>query len=151
MIDMKSGVFTSLSGEWETPQELYVMLSKDFHFNLDPAATPENKKASGCLSDGLKEPWYGRVFLNPPYGREIVKWVKRCGYQKKNVEFIVALLPSRTDTGWWHECIMRADRIYFIRGRLKFSGHKTGAPFPSAIIIWKGGHYIPEDNFEKWM
>lgn len=150
-IDMRSGMFTSLSGEWETPQELYDLLDRDFRFDMDAAATRENTKAPVCPRDGLLQQWFGRVYLNPPYGREIGKWMLRVLEERWVTELIVALLPSRTDTRWWHEVVMKADRIYFIKGRLKFSNHKNSAPFPSAIAIWKGRHYIPDDNIEKWL
>lgn len=54
-----------------------------------------------------------------------------------HAEIVVALIPSRTDTRWWHDYVMLADEIRFIRGRLHFDGHSQGAPFPSAIVIWR--------------
>lgn len=151
MIDMASGMFTSLSGEWETPNDLYEQLDRVFRFNLDAAATKENSKAQFYCENGLEGNWWGNVFLNPPYGREIGSWMQKVLEQRWHTTVIVALVPSRTDTQWWHDCVMKADRIHFIKGRLKFSGHKNSAPFPSAIIIWKGYGYIPNDDIEKWL
>lgn len=80
----------------------------------------------------------GSNYVNPPYGREIGAWLaKGCNeYQKGKT--VVFLIPSRTDTKWWHEYVMWSDEIRFIKGRLHFDGHKNAAPFPSAIVIFKG-------------
>ncbi len=74
--------------------------------------------------------------MNPPYGREIGKWMEKAFHESCNGATIVCLVPSRTDTKWWHDYAMRGE-ITFIRGRLRFSGHKNSAPFPSAIIVFK--------------
>jgi len=137
------GLFSSLSPEYPTPDWLFKKLDEEFHFDLDPAATPENAKCPNYYTkeqDGLRQPWYGNVFLNPPYGKEIKKWMKKAYeevkvYKRANV--VVALIPSRTDTSWWHDYVMKADEIRFIRGRLRFGNAKNSAPFPSAIVIWR--------------
>jgi hypothetical protein len=129
------GLFTSASGHWETPAELYDELYKEFEFNDDPC--PINPK-----DDGLSRDWGTRTFLNPPYGREIGKWLKKAYEQTKKGKMTVCLVPSRTDTKWWHDYVMQATEIRFLRGRLKFSGSKNSAPFPSAVVvfnsIWSG-------------
>lgn len=147
---------TSLSSEWETPDELFNNLNKEFNFKLDPACKSYNQKTeSGFPIDkgfnGLDEDWYpyNTVFLNPPYGREIKLWIAKAYQESLKGATIVCLLPSRTDTSWWHEYCMRGE-IRFIKGRLKFinrmlPSYKKGkkfkispAPFPSAIVIFRG-------------
>lgn len=134
-------MYSSLSDEWETPQELFDYWDNVFHFTLDPCASEENHKCSLFYTkedDGLSKDWRGHtVFVNPPYGREIGKWVEKCYLeaQKKNTK-VVALLPARTDTRWFHDWIYHTALVYFLRGRLKFSKSKNSAPFPSMIVIW---------------
>ena len=83
--------------------------------------------------------WSGyRVYCNPPYGREIGKWVEKAYNENKNGTFIVMLLPARTDTKWFHNFIYKQHKIEFIKGRLKFNDGKNSAPFPSMIVIMKG-------------
>ena len=139
---MDSVLFSSKSSEWETPQWLYDKLWKKYRFVLDPCCTYENCKCRAMFTkkdDGLSKNWaeYGNVFMNPPYGREIYKWVKKAYEEAKKGITVVCLLPSRTDTKWWHEYVMRSQEIRFIRGRLKFQGAKYNAPFPSAVVVFR--------------
>ncbi len=135
-------LFSSVSNsEWSTPQEVFASLDKEFGgFTLDPCATPENTKCDQFYTkedDGLVLPWPGRVFVNPPFGRELGRWVKRCLKAARNeAEVVVALLPASTDTAWWHDYVMEATEIRFLRRRLKFGGAKTRAPFPSVVVVW---------------
>lgn len=137
-------MFSSKSNEWETPQYLFDRLNKEFNFDLDPCATEENAKCSMFYTikeDGLKQDWKGyTVFCNPPYGRELPKWIEKCYTEsrKPNTE-VVMLIPARTDTKAFHEYILGKSEIRFIRGRLKFNGCKNGAPFPSMVIVMSGG------------
>lgn len=145
--------FMSLRSDWKTPIKLYEELDKEFHFNLDPCATHETAL---CLrhftkeNNGLEQFWGKhrvkvRVFMNPPYGREIGKWMKKA-YQEYLDPFgpkvIVCLIPSRTDTLWWHNYVMKANEIRFIKGRLKFDKAKNCAPFPSCIVVFRGKQNI---------
>jgi site-specific DNA-methyltransferase (adenine-specific) len=108
-----------------------------YNFTLDPAATSENakcKKYYTTKENGLLQNWSDDiVFCNPPYGREIGKWVKK-GSESTNT--VVMLLPARTDTRWFHQYIYNKATITFVKGRLKFGGHKNSAPFPSMIVVW---------------
>jgi len=135
------GLFTSKTGEWETPQDLFEKLNRIYHFNLDPCSTELNHKCARYFtkeSDGLIQSWEGfRVFMNPPYGREIGAWVKKAFESK--AEIVVCLLPARTDTNWFHSYIYGKAEINFLKGRLKFSKSKNSAPFPSMIVIYKFG------------
>jgi hypothetical protein len=84
-----------------------------------------------------------KYFVNPPYGREIGKWLKKGYLEWEKGKTVVFLVPSRTDTLWWHDFVMKATEIRFIKGRLKFDGQKNSAPFPSAIIVFQGRTYLP--------
>lgn len=136
------GMYTQDKKDWETPQWLYDLLDRQYHFHLDPCATDETAKCDRWFTkadNGLKRAWFGSVYVNPPYGREIGDWLARAAHQirYKRVERIVMLLPARTDTKWWHRYVMgHAKEIRFIEGRLKFQGGSTSAPFPSVIAIF---------------
>ncbi len=135
-------MFSSQSDLWSTPQDFYDRLNKEFNFTLDPCATAENAKCAKYFTtkeDGLKQDWSGEiVFCNPPYGREIAKWVKKCYEEAQKPDTIVVMLiPARTDTAWFHDYIYhKAKEIRFIRGRLKFGDAKNSAPFPSMVVIF---------------
>ena len=142
---MNRSLLSSKSNEWATPQTVFDELNKEFNFTLDPAATSENAKCQRFFTkeqDGLKQDWSGEtVFCNPPYGREIGKWVEKCYNEhiKHNIT-VVMLIPARTDTTYFHEYIYTHAEIRFIKGRIKFiQNGKEGdaAPFPSMIVIYK--------------
>lgn len=133
--------FSSQSGEWSTPDDLFAELNSIFHFDLDACASEANAKCARFFTkeqDALNQRWHGRVWLNPPYGREIAAFMKKAYFESLAGATVVCLVPSRTDTGWWHR-FARQGQIIFLRGRLRFGGSKTSAPFPSAIVIFWGG------------
>lgn len=136
-----SGMFSSKTPEWATPQHVFDELNKEFDFTLDPCSTHENAKCEYHFTkeeDGLSQNWGGqRVFCNPPYGKELIKWVKKCHDEAIKGAFVVMLIPARTDTKWFHEYIYHKAKIRFIRGRLKFGNAKNSAPFPSMIVVFK--------------
>lgn len=135
--------FSSKTVEWETPQELFDELNKEFQFDLDVCATKENAKCKIFFTkddNGLKQLWGGTCWMNPPYGREIGEWVRKAFMHSKTRGIkTVALLPARTDTKWFHNYIYKKDNveIRFIKGRLKFGNSKNSAPFPSMIVIFR--------------
>jgi len=132
--------FSSEKVEWETPQDIFDSLNEKYNFDIDVCALPENTKCKKYYSpydNGLEQKWEGSCWMNPPYGREIGKWMKKAYESSQNGATVVCLVPARTDTAWWHDYAMKGE-IEFIRGRLKFGGHKNSAPFPSAIIIFRG-------------
>ena len=132
-------MFSSKSNECSTPQDFFDELNNIYNFTLDPCANNENHKCDKYYTieeNGLLKSWDNEiVFMNPPYGREIGKWMKKAYNEKEKAIAIVCLIPSRTDTKYWHEYAMEGE-IYFVKGRLKFENKKNGAPFPSAIIIF---------------
>src|SRR5690606_17219779 len=135
-------MFSSKTDLWETPQDFFRELDREFHFTLDPCATPENAKCKKYYTiedDGLKQDWQGEiVFCNPPYGKEIKRRVKKCYEEsRKPNTTVVMLIPARTDTSYFHDYIYhKAKEIRFLRGRLKFGGSKNAAPFPSMVVVF---------------
>ena len=131
--------FSSASAEWATPQSLFDELSWLFGgFTLDPCATPQNAKCKTFFTredDGLSQAWTGKVFMNPPYGRQIGLWVKKAYEESRRGTLVVCLLPARTDTRWWQDYAKRG-HVVFLRGRLRFGDAKQAAPFPSAIVTF---------------
>lgn len=134
---MNDALFSHKTNLWETPQDFFDRLNKEFHFDLDVCALPDNAKCERYFTpdmDGLKQKWTGTVWCNPPYGRQIAKWVKKAAEAACTV---VMLVPARTDTGWFHDYIYGKTEVRFIRGRLKFGGAKWNAPFPCMVVIWR--------------
>lgn len=114
-----------------------------FNFDLDVCASATNAKCALYYTeddDGLSMEWLGTCWMNPPYGRGIGKWVKKAYVSNRdNKATVVCLLPARTDTAWWHDYVIaHAAEVVYIRGRLRFSGSKINAPFPSAVVVFGG-------------
>lgn len=120
-------MFSSAHDNWATPKDVYDSLDAEFNFTDDPC--PIGGKG------GLDRDWSDSVFVNPPYS-DIKAWVKHAFEHLRSGQTVVMLIPSRTDTRWWHDYVMKAKEIRFIRGRLKFGGSKNSAPFPSAVVIF---------------
>ena len=142
-------MFSSKTDEWETPQDLFDELDKEFNFVLDVCATSQNTKCVCYFNkelDGLKQNWaeFGSCWMNPPYGREIGKWVKKAYEESQRGATVVCLLPARTDTRWFHDYIYGKAEIRFLRGRIKFVGAENSAPFPSMIVIYRGEKFACE-------
>ncbi len=130
-------MFSRKTDLWETPQYFFDSLDAEFRFNLDVCALPENTKCANYYTpeqDGLLQPWRGVCWCNPPYGRQIGKWVEKAA---KSDATVVMLLPARTDTEWFHQYIYGKAEIRFIPGRLKFVGAKYNAPFPNMVVIFR--------------
>ena len=139
---MNKALFSSSSTEWETPQWLFDALNARFHFSVDVCATAENAKCPWYFTkeaDGLRLDWSEyRCWMNPPYGRDIGRWVEKARHEAERGALVVGLLPVRTDTRWWQEHVQGHADLRFLAGRLQFSGVRTGATFPSAIALWWG-------------
>jgi site-specific DNA-methyltransferase (adenine-specific) len=132
--------FSSAKDDWATPPTLFDALNEEFHFTLDPCATPDNAKCRHFFTqtdDGLAQDWKGEtVFMNPPYGRAIGRWMGKAHDSARQGAAVVCLIPARTDTRWWHEHALKGE-IRFLRGRLKFGDAHNSAPFPSAIVVFR--------------
>ena len=130
-------MFSSKTDLWETPQDLFEKYDAIYNFETDVCALPENAKCKRFFTpemDGLKQEWTGVCWCNPPYGRQIGKWVEKA---VKSFATVVMLLPARTDTKWFHDWCLPYGKIEFLRGRLKFGGCYNSAPFPSMIVIFE--------------
>jgi DNA N-6-adenine-methyltransferase (Dam) len=124
------GLMTSLSPHWKTPSWLYEELNKEFCFDFDPCPLQEQG------FDGLNIEWGKCNFVNPPYGRAIKAWIKKAYEESLKGNVCVLLLPARTDTSWYHDYVLKAKEIRFIRGRLKFGNAVNSAPFPSMVVVF---------------
>nr|DAP73470.1 MAG TPA: DNA N-6-adenine-methyltransferase [Caudoviricetes sp.] len=150
-----SGNFTGSGGaaymsdrmDWETPADLFAKLDNEFGFTLDAAASGTNHKCSKYYTtedSAFDHEWGGEtVFCNPPYGKAIAEWVRKCSMEASRKDTtVVMLIPSRTDTRWWHRYILNRAEVRFLPGRLRFeTDGKPGvpAPFPSAIVVMRTG------------
>jgi phage N-6-adenine-methyltransferase len=143
-------MFSKASDEWSTPQEFWRQLDQEFQFDVDAAATRENAKCRVWFESALHQTWcsFGRrpptVWLNPPYSR-VGEFIQHAAMEARRGCTVVCLVPSRTDTRWWHSEVWDAEKhqprpgveIRFIKGRLKFGNSNNSAPFPSVVIIFR--------------
>lgn len=134
--------YSSQSDDWATPQIVFDHLNALFGpFTLDPCATPDNAKCSRFYTpddDGLAQDWgQETVFMNPPYGRAISHWIRKAYRASLHGATVVCLIPARTDTRYWHTCVMRAREIHLIKGRICFGEGQHPAPFPSVVVVFR--------------
>jgi len=134
-------VMSTGKDDWETPKYLFDKLDARYHFTLDPCSNDTNYKVEKHYTikeDGLKQDWGGHVvWCNPPYGREMPKWIKKAYEESlKPNTIVVMLIPARTDTVAFHKYIYNKAQIAFLRGRIKFVGATSGATFPSMIVVF---------------
>jgi phage N-6-adenine-methyltransferase len=132
---------SSVDMTWATPAEWFKYLNLEFKFTLDPCALPQTAKCERYFTpdvDGLTQSWADeRVFMNPPYGRDLPKWMRKAYEEARdNGALVVCLVPARVDTEWWHRYAAKGE-VRFPIGRLKFEGADNSAPFPVAIIIFR--------------
>ncbi len=139
-------MFSSKTGEWATPQDFFDKLNWRLGpCDLYPCADAYNTKCANFFTEaenGLSKSWSGFTsFINPPYGRGIDKWIAKA-YKETREEGTraVLLIPARTDTKYWHDFVMKADEVYFVKGRLKFGDSENSAPFPSAVVGFDGSN-----------
>jgi phage N-6-adenine-methyltransferase len=141
MMDTKV-MFSSETDVWSTPQSFFDKYNARHNFDLDVCANHENAKCNIYFVkevNGLVQRWWGNVWMNPPYGREISKWVEKAYnsvFIDKTANKVVCLLPARTDTKWFHSFCMKGE-VEFIKGRLKFGDSKNSAPFPSMVVVFE--------------
>lgn len=143
--------FSSRKTEWKTPTGLLdlVYAFADGPVTLDPCCSDKHVDAEEHYmwpdTDGLKESWFGTVFMNPPYGREVGQWCQKAADEAEGaaVAAVVGLLPARVDTKWFQRQVFaRAQAIVFIKGRLTFEGAEHSAPFPSCLALWGGDNEL---------
>lgn len=149
---MNAALLSSKNMDWCTPQDFFDKLDTEFRFVLDVAATENSAKCANFFTpetDGLNQSWSccGAVFCNPPYGRELKKWVRKAYTEAQSGQTIVLLIPARTDTAFFHDYIYGKAEIRFVRGRLTFTdvdgnpkrdkrGRAMPAPFPSMVVVY---------------
>jgi site-specific DNA-methyltransferase (adenine-specific) len=130
----------SVTDDWATPIDLFEQLNAIHQFDQDVAASSRNHLCDEWIGldhpdeskrDGLTADWVGHVWCNPPYGRGIKDWVLKAS---QHYDEVVMLLPARVDTKWFHEIVLPNADVEFIKGRLKFGGGQSPAPFPSMIV-----------------
>lgn len=142
-MSISKALYTSRTDEWSTPQNMFVELHREFNFTVDAAASKDNAKCKRYFdkeTNGLMQNWAGEtVWCNPPYGRQIGKWMKKALVESRHPRTtVVMLVPVRTDAAWFHDYVYHRAEIRFLRGRLKFGGAKYNAPFPSMVVIYRG-------------
>lgn len=139
MTRLNHGLMSSATDQWATPQDFFDQQNALYGpFDVDVCADSTNAKCQRFFdksADGLQQKWSGKCWMNPPYGREIGRWMKKAYESSLNGALVVCLVPARTDTNWWHDYAMNGE-ITFIKGRLKFGGSKNSAPFPSALVVF---------------
>jgi len=140
---------------WETPQGFFDVLNNQFHFTLDVCALPGTAKCQKYFtpeSDGLTQDWTHDVFwMNPPYGRgqNVYAWVKKAYSSSRAGTVGVCLLPASTDTKWFHEFVLKASEIRFVKDRLWFSLNGTAqrANHASIVVVFRPGMFHPPDIY----
>ena len=146
-INTQQVMFSSKSDMWATPQDFFDKLNLEFNFTLDPCADISNAKCAKFFDandDGLVKSWANEVvFCNPPYS-DIKNWCRKAYEESENYgATVVLLIPSRTDTKYWHDYVMKSSEIRFVKGRLKFGNQKNAAPFPSAVVVFRKSQKAP--------
>lgn len=130
------------SDKWATPPDIISRLEREFGaFDLDPCCEEHTAKAPTFYTEGgLDKPWFGRVFLNPPYSNPR-PWLDRAIAAKADGCTVVALLPAATDTRWFHEAVAGHAEVRFLRGRIKWLGWEgtpIGSPkSPTIVAIYR--------------
>ncbi len=144
MATKNNGRYNGNGRHWATPPEVFDPLDAEFRFTLDPCATTETAKCARFFTEaqnGLAQEWGSeRVFMNPPYGREIYAWTNKAKCASRGGALVVGLLPASTDLAWWHDDVVGHAEVRYIRGRVRFL---TGGPyrasgfFASVVVVWR--------------
>lgn len=142
-VHRNNGRYNGNGREWATPWELYRLLDAEFDFTVDACATAANAKHERFWSEadnGLVQDWSGeRVWLNPPYGKEIYAWTRKA--RTSGAALVVGLLPVSSDLAWWHEDIDgHAEELRWLRGRVRFltdGPYRASGFFPSVVVVWR--------------
>lgn len=149
-------MFSKASDEWATPHALYMELWREFPFTHDAAAGYGNAKCIQAWGpshwnpdyrDALAVDWFGSagrgpIWLNPPYSK-CREFIAKAAIEAQKGCTVVCLVPSRTDTRWWHEHVWDGNKprkgveVRFLKGRVKFGDGKNSAPFPSVVIVFR--------------
>ena len=144
MAKVNSSWYTSNDDKWATPQAFFDVVDSEFGFSLDVCALEDSAKCELYFDpedDALSQDWgFHRCWMNPPYGKPIASFMAKAVEAARKGALVVALVPMRTDTAWWHDYVMPwADEVRAVKGRLKFGDASNSAPFPSALVVYR--HY----------
>ena len=156
-------IHSSDNHKWRTPPEVFEPLNAEFKFVLDAAADVDNAKCVKHISEAMDslgpKSWHEyidsdavlpSIWLNPPYGRGVDKWMKRAYEEAQKGAIVVCLVFASTDTRWWAAWVWKANEIRFMSGRVKFLDHEgnrqAAAPKGSAIVVFKPDHLRPAPN-----
>jgi len=136
------------TAEWETPQPFFDRLDREFHFTLDAAATAANAKCPAYFTpddDALNQPWTGTVWCNPPYGGHLPPFVKKAYQEAQKGATVVMLILASTDSNYWHDYVMKAKEIRFLKGRITFTNHANEKMrvFPTVVVVFTQGNHRP--------
>lgn len=140
MADFDDNRFQSKSVEWATPDNVFGPLNDEFRFTLDVAAGDSNAKCERYFTkeiDALTQDWDGVCWMNPPYGRDVPKWLQKAIDESKRGVTTVCLIPARTNTGWFHDLCFKQGEVRFVKGRPKFGDADHGLPFPLAVVVYR--------------
>lgn len=135
-------IYSSATDDWATPSDFFAKVAAEWDFDTDPCCDEFNRKANSFYytkeDDGLSKPWWGNVWMNPPYGKDIGLWMKKANDEVEvgNAVVVVCLVPARTDTKWFHDYAVMHE-VRFVKGRLRFGNATQPAPFPSILVIIK--------------
>lgn len=146
-----NGRYNGNGRHWATPPEVFDPLEREFRFTLDPCATPETAKCAKFFTEadnGLERSWAGeRVFMNPPYGKEVYAWTKKAREEASAGALVVGLLPASTDLAWWHDDVVgHASDLRWLRGRVRFltdGPYRASGFFASVVVVWRPARAIP--------
>ena len=151
---LQRSLMSSKRDSWNTPKVVLDFVSMLGPIGLDPCSNADSIVRAGAafIGGGLTTPWHvepgdGLIYVNPPYGRGIGKWIDLCDQYGDAYE-IIALLPARTDAKWFIK-VWSADDLCFWRGRLRFLGAPSSAPFPSVVAYWGPRKYQFAAIFEE--
>lgn len=146
MAAKNNGRYNGNGRDWATPPEVFDQLHAEFNFTLDPCATPATAKCAKFYTeadDGLSKSWAGeRVFMNPPYGREVYAWTRKAHLEAKAGALVVGLLPASCDLQWWHDDVAGKADVRYIRGRVRFitdGPYRASGFFASVVTVWMPG------------
>jgi len=151
--------YSSATDDWPTPPHVYAALDAELGpFELDPCSSHENHKAPRYYTredDGLRQEWWGRVWLNPPYGKGIEDWLAKAAESTEAGATVVALVPAKTDTRWWHEQVMdKASEVRLVKGRIAFGDGNGSSTFGSAVVVYRPGcprRHPDVPDFSAWV
>lgn len=139
-----NGRYNGNGRHWATPPEIFDPLHAEFDFTLDPCCSIETAKCPAFFTEtenGLEQSWAGhRVFMNPPYGREIYPWTKKARLEAAAGSLVVGLLPASCDLAWWHDDIVDHAEVRYLRGRVRFltgGAYRASGFFASVIVVWR--------------